>query len=452
MAESDNNRRVDFLVIGGDHAVVQRCETTVSTFDFSFLSLKSADELVESSESLSAKFVVLIATASDVKDQIANLTQIAKQCCPDAYILVVVGKRIAPEAAVFTKKSGANYVMLENEFLESSKLEFIASQAIRTAYVGIKSSELKVDTAIPFNVYHLMPINKKYLHAVRAGDVLSAKKQTKIQGVSELYCYREDLGAYAKYISENTDRSAEGLKSRCRSQFLMLTAEFIELTLLITDQSEIASFDKGRKLYEKCQATASEMLANLGAVGDAWDVITNSAIGSFAVDRSPAIAAYAGLFSLMMDMGDANDIVLAALLADVGLLDLTPTLQIKIAKKEPLSDEELKEYQRHPVNSLNRCLSRKLPIPEPMKKMITMTHERADGKGFQQVPAEKIPLAAQLIQLSQMIDDATSIKWGSERKNPAEVRRMVIQREAGSGAFSPELITKVQQVCATHEP
>lgn len=439
----DKAAKLDFMCVGDHKEIVKHCQSLVKNFEFTAKFVNNIDLLLDDTES-NPTFVLLLSTEVEGME-IANQVQVVRQVFPEAYILAVVGRRVSPENAAFIKKSGASYVIMELEAIGSSKLEFISNQAIRASYVPVKTSELMEETKIPFSVFHLMPLNKKYLIAVRPDEILSSKKKQKLSEVSEVYCRREDAALYAKYVEQNTDRSAKGLQARCRAQFLALTAGFVDLALLITDQSERSSFDAGKKLFDRCLVSAQEMNTNLGVVGEPWDVITNSAIGSFGtVERAPAVAAYAGLLSLLAGVGKPEIVTLCGLLCDIGMLDLNSSIITKLQQKQPLTEEELKEYNQHPNISLTRCGASRLPLDEKMRNIILATHERIDGKGPRGLISDKIPPESQLIQLCQMIDEATAIRWGEARKNPREVQQAIYEREFKSNVLSPSVLHKVK--------
>jgi response regulator RpfG family c-di-GMP phosphodiesterase len=220
----------------------------------------------------------------------------------------------------------------------------------------------------------------------------------------------------------------------------------------LIDQSENASFKEGKWLYERCEVLARDLLTTLSAVGEAWDVVNNASLGEFgSVERSPTIAAYAGLMSLLATMGEPVDVMIAALLADVGMLELNPAIARKVRQghgPDSLSGEEMQEYQKHPRLSLNRCAGKKLPLKENVKEMILCTHERVDGKGFPEGrESAKIPQEAMLIQFSEMIDRGAMVTMGQARTPVQEVRKNLVETEQKSAhIFSYTFLQKIKPV------
>lgn len=449
---SNNGKRTDLIVIGKEATVVKRCKDLAASYDYSLEVLSTVDEFADRSEEYGdISFIVVSAVSANTEIEISGMVQVARQFATKAYIVVIANKKISPETAVFTKKSGASLVLLEHEALYNSKLDFITTQILRASFLPIKVSELKKDTTPDFIMYHMMPLNKKFVPLYLPGMELTEAKLKKAEtlNVSEIYILREDAIKYKKYIEQNQDRSAAGLKSRCRAQYVALSSAFTDLVLMISDESEYASYDLGKSLYEKCANLADDLIMSLGAIGDAFDIINNSAVGSFgSVDRAPAVGAYASLFSLMANIGNPRDVMLAAMLADVGMLEMEPKTMAKLRMNGELTAEQKVEYEKHPIFSLNKVLARKLPIPENLKQIILCTHERSDRRGFpEKIQSQKIPEESQLILFSQMVDKECIVEMGKHKVAFTEAREKILsENENGDKAFTISLIMKLRKL------
>ncbi|MCE3009136.1 MAG: hypothetical protein LW875_00810 [Proteobacteria bacterium] len=427
------SQRIHFLGVTEDPSERKRFTEICSEFHYHLALKATVDELLDDNSHFeSVPFVVVSAVRVAKKEDIVGYVQVAKQSCPDAFLVVIVNKRIPQEITEFVKKSGTNLVMLENELLETSKLEFIASQIIRASYVPVKASEFKKDSQLPFHVYGLMPLNQKFVPVVPKGSPFTDSRRAKVEALGDLYVKREDIDQYRAYVMANTDASAAGLKSRCRAQYLNFCSSHTDLVFLLSDQSEIGSFQQGKALFEKCQGLAKDLLVSLSSVGEAWEVVNTSSIGEFgSVERSPSLAAYSGLLSLMSNVGDSTDVMTAALICDIGLIDLSPKLSAhlrQVGSADQMNEEQQAEYHQHPAVSLNRCLSRKLPLADKLKNIVMCTHERSDGKGYpHKVPGEKVPLESFLIQFSEKVDQTAMPKMGQARVSPLEARKKALE-------------------------
>lgn len=248
-----------------------------------------------------------------------------------------------------------------------------------------------------------------------------------MKDINEFYISKKDFNSFIVYAKGNEDRSAKGITQRCRLQFYQLNYSFSQLVLLLSDQSEHSSFAEGKKLYEQCLECTENLLTNLASVNDPWDVINKSSFGGYgSLDRGASIAAYAGLISLKSGIGSPTDAMIAALMADIGLLDLSPLCTQKLRQRQNGSfhAEEKEMYQKHMIFSLNQCLSRRVPLTENQKEIIMCTHESSDGTGFpHSTNVEKIPMEAFIIQLSEQIDRQTVIVEGQQRPDIGDLRR-----------------------------
>ena len=444
--------RIDFALVGSDARALTRCQSVATEFEYSFKQWTGLDSFLES-EAV-PRVVVAFPPDPESKQSAAEAAQAVRFKCRESFVICAVSSRLGRDTAAFVKKSGANLILLDEELHQTSKLEFAATQMVKADYLLIKPGDVAPGKVIPFDVYHLMPLRQKFLRFSFSGDVIPADKMDKIGEIGEIYIRKSNAEQFNAYVNANEDRSAKGLARRCRSQFLALYASYAEMAFLLTDQSEYSSFDEGAALLKKCRDLGSSLLMTLGEFGNAWDIVNNSTIGEFgSAERAPAIAAYAALFALQMDIPEIEEIMIAALLSDLGLLLLPPGASGKIRKGQPetLSEDEQKEYRRYPQTSLDIVLSRKLPVNEKLRELLLSTHERADGKGFPRgIQGRKLTEGAQLIQFCREFDRQTVVMMGRARVDREETRKKIILGELGNPArFSPVFVEKLKKAFAT---
>lgn len=444
--------KLDFLIIGSEPDILKRGQEISAEFGYVYTSVPNLDVFMDNEkEYRDAAFILISAENIEKDSEIAGYVQVARQIAPTAYLVVSIDSKLDPAVSIFVKKSGVDLVIVASEVKETSKFEFIVSQKVGAAYLPVKTTELVENSAIGCSLFHLMPLNHKYLPVILAGDTISADRLLKLKqkGIGEVYVRSEDIEHFQKYTEKYGDASAQSMATRCRAQFLSLMKSYVDLILLVSDQSEKASFALGAALFKKCERLSSELMTTLGAAGEAWEIINNSAIGGFgSVERGPAIAAYAGLLSLMCSIGEPTEVMTAALIADIGMLDLSPGITKKIRHGGPgsLTGEDLKEYKNHPTVSLNQALSQRLQIPESTKTIILSTHERYDKTGFPNAPVpERIPMEAMLIQICELVDRASLIRMGQVRPEIKEVKQKIFDEQmAAGGAFSLAMLMKVK--------
>ena len=443
--------KVDFLVVGDDQEVLRRAETICTEFSYAYANVPNLDVLMDNEKDYhEATFVLISVENIEDGNELAGYVQVVRQVAPESYIVISIGAKLDPKVSVFIKKSGVDLVLIASEVKQTSKLEFIASQKIKASYMPVKITELIEDSVIDCPLFHLLPLNQKFIPVIRPGDPITADRLGKLKEIGEVYVRREDVEKYQEYAVKYDNKSKHSMARKCRAQFLSLLKSYVDLILLVSDQSERASYPQGAALYAKCEQLSRELLTTLGAVGEAWEIINNSAIGEFgSVERSPAIAAYAGLLSLECQIGDPTAVMTAALIADIGMMDLRPEITKKIRQGGGLSsltEDEQRDYKAHPITSLHQALSRRLQIPEKTKNMILCSHERMDMKGFPNCPVgDKIPYEAMLIQICEMIDRSSLIRMGEKRPDIRDVKKQIYLEESRTGSvFSAQMLGKVR--------
>lgn len=141
------------------------------------------------------------------------------------------------------------------------------------------------------------------------------------------------------------------------------------------------------------------------------------------------IASYLG-FSLEQ----LEDIRSAALLHDIGKMEISRNLLYKAAR---LSNEEYKEMKQHVaksgeiLNPLQGPLGRILPI-------ILAHHEKIDGSGYNNMLGEKIPLEARILAVADVYDSLTSDRPYRKAMSPFDAKDII---EKGSGTeFDPKVV------------
>jgi HD-GYP domain-containing protein (c-di-GMP phosphodiesterase class II) len=441
-------KRYDFGVLSDDYRLLSRIQELASEFNYTFNHWKNVDELMEATDDY--RLVICAMSDPNGKNNISELVRVAHQMCPSAFVICSVSGTLAKETATFAKKSGANLILLEEELLTTSKLDYACSEVIRASYLAIKATDLTPGKELGFDVFHLLPQRQKFIKFAFEGDLLPGEKLKKVQQVGEIYIIRDDAAKFSEYIKKNQDRSAAGLAKRCRAEFLALYASYANLAFLLTDQSEHASFKEGEELVKRCRILSGELVNTLASHGNAFDIVNNSTVGEFgSVERTPAIAAYAGLFALQMEMDKIDEIMIATLLSTIGLL-LTPfsvSGKIRQDRLQDLTPDENLAYRRYPSASLDLALSRKLPIDPSLRELIMSVNERADGTGFpRNLPAHKIPHGSQLIRFCSLLDRRTLVKLGEQRRDPQEVLKQLAREVADdTGSISTDFCARIEK-------
>ena len=152
------------------------------------------------------------------------------------------------------------------------------------------------------------------------------------------------------------------------------------------------------------------------------------------------IASYLGFSTERLE-----DIRSAALLHDIGKMEISRNLLYKAAR---LTNEEYKEMKQHVaksgeiLNPLQGPLGRILPI-------ILAHHEKIDGSGYNNMLGEKIPLEARILAVADVYDSLTSDRPYRKAMSPFDAKDII---EKGSGTeFDPKVVEAFLKVFAKGE-
>lgn len=411
----------DLVAISTNESFIKRCQGLSTDFAFSFAQFETADTFFGGAdEAERVRCFILDCTKFTNIHEAAGTIQVARQVMDRSFIVCVLDSRVKPEEMEMLKKSGSNLVMLDSEFTTNSKLEFVSSQIIKSAYLPIKPVDFVENSTAECSFYMLMPKNQKYLRIYKPGQNISAEFIKKFITTPELYIHRVDAPSWSGYIRSFHVSSAEESAARaCRGRFIKLQQTFLDLVLVISDQTSSSSFGGGKELFENCKKFTGELLESLAEVKYPWEIINNSSIGDFgSVERGTAVAAYAGMLSRASKIGDPQKIMLGALFADIGLILLSPrtTKKVRLDQMHNFDAEEKMEFEKHPIFSLNQMLSKRLQLDEEIKDMILYSHERMDQKGFPSRPGpNKIREDSMIVRLAQEVDQALMVRMGKER-------------------------------------
>jgi putative nucleotidyltransferase with HDIG domain len=166
--------------------------------------------------------------------------------------------------------------------------------------------------------------------------------------------------------------------------------------------------------------------------------ILNQVIGNdkFTQNHSYRVSVYATAIALEMHMPDEQieDVRAAALLHDIGKLEVSRDILYKAARLDEHETQEMKSHVERGVRMLEPVggsLHRILPI-------ILAHHDRYDGSGYHPTKGTDIPLEARIITVADAYDAMISDRPYRKGITPAEGRDGIV-KEAGT-TFDPDVV------------
>ena len=153
-------------------------------------------------------------------------------------------------------------------------------------------------------------------------------------------------------------------------------------------------------------------------------------------NHSYRVSVYATKIAASMRLQNERieDIRAAALLHDIGKLDISRDLLYKAAR---LTAEEFKEIKTH----VNRGVTMLEPVGGSLRRILPIIlshHDKFDGTGYNPTEGEEIPLEARIISVADVYDSLTSDRPYRKAMSPFDAKEILIK---GSGTdFDPTVV------------
>jgi len=137
---------------------------------------------------------------------------------------------------------------------------------------------------------------------------------------------------------------------------------------------------------------------------------------------------------LGLEEGLLRELRVAALVHDLGKIQVDPAI---LTKPGPLTPAEWEQIRQHPIHGAN--ILRPVPALAPVIPAVLHHHERWDGKGYPDgLAGEQIPLPARIIAVADAFDAMTSAR---PYRRPLTREQALEELRRGAGTqFDPALV------------
>jgi putative nucleotidyltransferase with HDIG domain len=152
------------------------------------------------------------------------------------------------------------------------------------------------------------------------------------------------------------------------------------------------------------------------------------------------VSVYAARIAASMDLSAERieDVRAAALLHDIGKLDISRDILYKAAR---LTSEEYEEIQKHVARGVELLE----PVGGSLRRVIPIIlahHDKFDGSGYHPTRGEDIPLEARIIAVADVYDSLTSDRPYRKAMSPFDARDVILK--GSETEFDPRVVAAFQ--------
>ena len=162
---------------------------------------------------------------------------------------------------------------------------------------------------------------------------------------------------------------------------------------------------------------------------------------SYTENHCHRVSVYATTIAATLELSPAviEDVKAAALLHDIGKLDISRDLLYKAAK---LTTEEYEEIKQH----VSKGIDMLEPVGGSLRRVIPIIlahHDRFDGSGYHPTSGEEIPIEARIIAVADVYDSLTSDRPYRKAMSPFDARDVIVK--GSETEFDPHVVGAFQK-------
>jgi len=159
------------------------------------------------------------------------------------------------------------------------------------------------------------------------------------------------------------------------------------------------------------------------------------------------VSVYAMRIAAALDLGPERieDVRAAALLHDIGKLDISRELLYKAAR---LTKEEYEQIQQHVAKGIEMLE----PVGGSLRRVIPIIlahHDKFNGSGYHQTRGDGIPIEARIISVADVYDSLTSDRPYRKAMSPFEARDVILK--GADVEFDPRVVAAFQSAFRSGE-
>ncbi len=381
----------------------------------------------------------------------AELAQALQNQCPKTNKYFITFDMAKFEPSVLIKNGFTNAFCLPQDkdiLVRTIKEDILTAVSGQKSLRAIKIFDVGSGDQLDFNTYVFLPLNNKFIPFSGANKPIEEgriEKLTKHQ-VGTLFIDHKDMDKFYQYSANRLrDATQPGMGSTERQA--KLETHVRGLFNSIFDQSVKTDFGGGKEMVENCQSIISNFISK-GSSND-WYSRLIASVGDQAdsYNHASRVSTFASLFGIGIDHPHPEDLAMAGMFHDIGLVDIPDEILNK--SESEWTPEEKTTYYTHIEKSLFYLKQKRISLPAEVEKAISQHHEKFNGRGFPKgLAAERISVDAQILSYADQFDYFTRIQPGKKALTPPEAHAEI----AKTHSIGMDIIGKIGRLINAKKP
>jgi len=311
-------------------------------------------------------------------------------------------------------------------------------------YRMVRVGDIDDKTVLDFDLFVLLPSNKKYLKYCKSGQAIEQNRLVRLkdQKVDSVFVPLNQMDKFYHYSANRlkalTGESC-GLSETEKRQQLQEAVRGLMTDIFSTNPD--VGFEDGKRMMADANGIVSSYLSQSNE-GELYSRLLKTYDGSnTSYSHLSNTCTFAVLFSMATGIGKPEELGISGLFHDLGISVIPAALMAKDPRE--WTSEELATYERHPEHSVNLIKEKRIVLPQNIQTMILQHHERIDGTGYPlKITEPKLKLESQLLGIADEFDELTRSEIGRPTVTPEKAfANMVAGKQ-----FSLSILEKLSYV------
>lgn len=298
--------------------------------------------------------------------------------------------------------------------------EALAAALKLKAYRQVLMPDLVAGQVIDFDLYIYLPLNKKYVCYVPAGDIITEEKLRKLKEkkLQTAYVSLDEMQKFKQYLKNlfsegpSSESTTEKVERRQRQARNILFGIF-------SSQGKEGTFDQGKAVTADCTNLIQDFMKTKqnGPILQKILEVFDDSVGVYS--HASRVSNLCVLFSMVLGIGKPEVAGMAGLMHDLGEA-LLPKHLIGVPY-ETMNSSDQTEYKKHIEHTFEMIKRQKVILSDPIRKAIEQHHERINGSGYPKgMTGDRMTPEAQVLALADEFDYLTSIDTGRGKLSPKD--------------------------------